>query len=149
MAKMTLKMQRFADEYVICGNVTQAYLAAYAKQSPGSAYSNGKKLLEKYEVKEYIEKRLEEIQSEKVADAREVMEYLTSVLRGEAVSKELVIEGTGNGYSEARAVDKRPSEKDRLKAAELLGKRYSLYTDRVDIEANVPVVIMGYDDIED
>ena len=149
MAKMTLKMQRFADEYVICGNVTQAYLAAYKKQSPGSAYSNGKKLLEKYEVKKYIEKRLEEIQSEKVADAREVMEYLTRVMRGEAISEEIVVEGTGEGCSEARTMEKHPSEKDRLKAADLLGKRYGLFTDRIDIEANVPVVIMGYDDVED
>ena len=149
LGKLTLKNKRFADEYVICGNVTQAYLAAYASQSEKSAYSNGKKLLEKYEVKEYIEERLEEIQSEKIADAKEVMEYLTSVMRGEAVSEEIVVEGCGDGFSEARPIDKHPSEKDRLKAAELLGKRYALYTDKVDIDANVPVVIMGYDDVPD
>ena len=77
------------------------------------------------------------------ADQDEVLKYLTSVLRGESLSTEIVIEGLGNGVSEARTMDKTPSEKDKLKAAELLGKRYGLYTDKVetdiDMELNISI----------
>ena len=149
MSGLRIKQRQFCDEYVICGNATEAYLKVYAKQSRASAEANARRLLGNDSVKKYIENRLEEIQSEKVADAREVMEYLTKVMRGEAISEEIVVEGTGEGCSEARTMEKRPSEKDRLKAADLLGKRYGLFTDKIDIEANVPVVIMGYDDVDD
>ena len=62
---------------------------------------------------------MEEIHNEKTADAQEVIEYLTSVLRGKSSSTEIVVEGTGDGCSEARTIEKAPSEKERLKAAEL------------------------------
>ena len=68
---------------------------------------------------------------------------MTSVLRGESLSTEIVVEGTGEGCSEARTMTKQPSEKDKLKAAELLGKRYGLYTDKietdVDMELNISI----------
>lgn len=79
------------------------------------------------DLKSYIDEKLEEISSEKVADAKEVMEYLTSVLRGETESEIVVIEGTGEGCSDARRMTKKPAEQERLKAAELLGKRYGLF----------------------
>ena len=69
------------------------------------------------------------------------MEYLTLVLRGGSQSTEIVVEGTGKGRSEARAVEKTPSEKDRLKAAELLGKAYGLYTDRIGMDADMELNI--------
>lgn len=84
---------------------------------------------------------MEEIHNEKTADAQEVIEYLTSVLRGESSSTEIVVEGTGDGCSEARTIEKAPSEKERLKAAELLGKRYGLYTDKVDLDADAELHI--------
>ena len=84
-----------------------------------------------------------------IADQDEILQYLTSVIRGESVSEEIVVEATGNGYSEARPVDKGPSEKDKLKAAELLGKRYGLYSEKVDVSMQTPVVIMGYEDIKE
>ena len=62
------------------------------------------------------------------------MEYLTSVLRGKSSSEEIVVEGCGDGYSEAKIMEKGPSEKERLKAAELLGRRFGLYTDKVEIQ---------------
>ena len=84
---------------------------------------------------------MEEIHNEKTADAQEVIEYLTSVMRGESTSEEIVVEGTGDGCSEARAIEKAPSEKDRLKAAELLGKRYGLYTDKVEMDTDLDLNI--------
>ena len=69
------------------------------------------------------------------------MEYLTAVLRGESRSEEIVVEGLGDGLSKAKTMEKAPSEKDRLKAAELLGKRYSLFTDKVEMEADMELNI--------
>ena len=80
------------------------------------------------EIKAYIDEQLERIRSEKTAEAQEVMEYLTAVMRGDSESEVVVVEGCGDGCSEARRIKKAPDEKDRLKAAELLGKRYGLFT---------------------
>ena len=70
------------------------------------------------------------------------MEYLTSVLRGESQSEIVIVEGCGDGYSEAKRMDKSPDEKERLKAAELLGRRYGLFKADVNLEVE-PVVIVN------
>ena len=140
---MTDKQRKFADEYLIDCNATRAYKAAYPKiKSDEAARVNGCKLLTKTNIKAYIDGQLEKISSEKIADATEVMEYLTSVLRGKSSSEVVVVEGCGDGYSEARRIDKAPDEKERLKAAELLGKRYGIFTDKVNLEVE-PVVIVN------
>lgn len=128
---MTEKQKRFADEYLIDLNATQAAIrAGYSKKT---AYSQGERLLKKVEVEKYIQERMKQLASEKVATAEEVIQYLTSVLRGEAKGEEIVVEGCGDGYSEAKTMMKAPSEKDKLKAAELLGKRYGLFKDKVEV----------------
>lgn len=134
---MTEKQKKFADEYLIDLNATRAYRAAYpAVKKDGTASAAATRMLKNVSVKDYINERLDKIHDQKTADAREVMEYLTSVMRGESRSEEIVVELVGDGMSEARSMQKAPSEKDRLKAAELLGKRYGLYTDRIDLEAD-------------
>lgn len=139
---MTEKQKLFADEYLIDLNATRAYRAVYKNiKNDGVARRNGSRLLTNADVRKYIDDRLEEIHNEKTADAKEVLEYLTSVLRGESQSEEIVVEGTGDGCSAARTMQKTPSEKDRLKAAELLGKRYGLYTDRIDMDADMDLNI--------
>jgi phage terminase small subunit len=77
------------------------------------------------------------------------MEYLTSVMRGESKSTVCVTVGTGDGKSEAQLVEKPPEEKERLKAAELLGRRYGLYTDKVDVNSAASVIISGENDLEE
>lgn len=139
---MTEKQKLFADEYLIDLNATRAYRAVYKNiKNDGVARRNGSRLLTNADIKKYIDERLDEIHNEKTADAQEVMEYLTSVLRGESTSEEIVVEGLGDGCSEARTMRKRPSEKDRLKAAELLGKRFGLYTDKVEMDADMDLNI--------
>lgn len=139
---MTEKQRLFADEYLIDLNATRAYRAVYKNiKNDGVARRNGSRLLTNADIKKYIDDRLEEIHNEKTADAQEVMEYLTAVLRGESTSEEIVVEGLGDGVSEARTMEKRPSEKDRLKAAELLGKRFGLYTDKVEMDADMDLNI--------
>lgn len=99
------------------------------------------RLLRNVKVKTYIDEQLERISSEKIADAKEVMEYLTSVLRGESLSEIVVVEGDGDGCSSARRMDKAPDEKEKLKAAELLGKRYGLFKDKVDLNASQVILV--------
>ena len=141
MDKLNDRQRRFADEYLIDLNAERAAIrAGYSKRyARGNAY----KLVANECIKEYIKKRMDEKEKELIADQDEVLKYLTSVLRGESLSTEIVVEGLGNGVSEARTMDKKPSEKDKLKAAELLGKRYGLYTDKVetdiDMELNISI----------
>ena len=117
---MTEKQKKFADEYLIDLNATRAYKVAYPSvKNDNTASAAAARLLRNVKVKSYIDERLAEIHDEKTADAKEVMEYLTAVMRGESTSEEIVVEGIGDGRSSARTVEKRPSEKDRLKAAEL------------------------------
>lgn len=139
---MTEKQKRFCDEYLIDCNATRAYKAVYRSiKSDEVARKAGSRLLTNVDVKKYITNRMEEIHNKKTADAQEVIEYLTSVLRGESTAQEIVVEGTGDGCSEARMMEKFPSEKERLKAAELLGKRYALFTDKVETDVDMDLNI--------
>lgn len=146
MAKLTEKQKRFCDEYLIDLNATQA--AIRAGYSGKYANTNASKLLQITTIKEFIKERMDEKEKKLIADQDEVLRYLTSVLRGESQSTEIVVEGKGDGISKARTMQKEPSEKDKLKAAELLGKRYSLFTDSMKLDVT-PVVIGGGDDLED
>lgn len=131
---MTEKQKIFADEYLIDLNATRAYRIAYPSvKKDEAARANASRLLTNANVKKYISDQLEKIHNQKTADAQEVIEYLTSVLRGESTSQEIVVEGIGDGMSKARTMEKGPSEKDRLRAAELLGKRYSLFTNKLEV----------------
>lgn len=139
--KLTIKQQRFADEYIISGNATEAAIkAGYAKRA---AYQQGAENLKKPHIREYIGERLDAINSDKIASQEEVLKYLTSVMRGESEAHEIVIEGEEVGVSTARIMGKPPSEKERIRAAELLGKRYGAFTDKIevgaDLELNVKV----------
>lgn len=147
---MTEKQQKFADEYIIDCNATRAYKAAYPNvKKDNVAAANGARLLRNDKVAAYIEEKLAEISSQKTASAQEVMEYLTSVMRGESESSVVVVEGYGEGCSEAKIIEKPPDEKERLKAAELLGRHYAIFTDKVKTEGAIPVVISGGEDLED
>lgn len=147
---MTEKQQKFADEYIIDCNATRAYKAAYPNvKKDNVAAANGARLLRNAKVAAYIEEKLAEISSQKTASAQEVMEYLTSVMRGESESSVVVVEGYGEGCSEAKIIEKPPDEKERLKAAELLGRHYAIFTDKVKTEGAIPVVISGGEDLED
>lgn len=140
---LTDKQRKFCDEYLIDLNATRAYKAAYPHvKSEGAARACASKLLTKANIKTYIDEQLDKINSEKTADAKEVMEYLTSVMRGESQAEIVVIEGTGNGCSDAKRMSKAPDEKERLKAAELLGRRYGLFKENVNLEVE-PVVLVN------
>ena len=141
---MTEKQKLFCDEYLIDLNGTRAYRTVYKTiKNDNVAGVRANKLLKQKDIAEYINKRLEEIHNENTADIQEVMEYLTSVMRG--MSKANVLALAGDGYQEVIA--KPPDEKERLKAAELLGKRFGMFRDNVDITSNGQTVIV--DDIDE
>ena len=140
---MTPRQQKFCDEYLISGNATDAAIkAGYSRKT---AKSIGQRLLTFVDLKQYIETELEKLHSAKIADAEEVMKYLTSVMRGEHT--EQVLKLVGEGVQTVTDID--VSAKERLKAAELIGKRYGLFTEKVGLEGAVPVIITGDDQLED
>ena len=144
--KLTAKQQRFCDEYLIDLNGTEAAIrAGYSKKTAAVIASEN---LKKPNIKKYIEERMAEKEKDLIADQDEVLKYLTSVLRGEGHEEMVVVEGCGDGYSRAAVVTRDICPKDRMKAAELLGKRYSLFKDSVKLDVT-PVVIGGDDDLED
>ncbi len=132
---MTEKQKRFVDEFLIDLNATQA--AVRAGYSAETAYSIGAENLKKPEIKRAIEEQLQQIHNARTADAQEIIEYLTSVMRGESTAQVVVVEGEGEGCSAARTMEKAPDEKERLRAAELLGKRFGIFTDKSEINANI------------
>lgn len=129
MAKLTEKQKLFCENYLMTMNAVDAYLAVYKNcKSRDNASKHASRLLALPHIRAYVDTCLEKAHSNKVADIQEVMEYLTSVMRGETSSEEVMVIGTGEGCSEPCKVSKAPSEKERLKAAELIGKRYALFT---------------------
>lgn len=140
---MTDKQKRFCDEYLIDLNATQAAIrAGYSKKT---ADRIGNENLKKLEVQTYLSERMNEKQSELIASQDEVLRFLTSVLRGE--EKEQTLKMADVGVQEIAEIN--VSTKDRLRAAELLGKAYGAFREKVDVTGNVPVVITGGDDLED
>lgn len=140
---LTAKQQRFCDEYLIDLNATQAAIrAGYSKKT---AYSQGQRMLKNAEVESYLDEQIERIHNEKTADAQEVIEYLTAVMRGDHTEQTPIF--IGDGIQKITDID--VSAKDRLKAAELLGKRYNLFTDKMKVDVALPVVISGDDELED
>jgi len=133
------KQKRFCEEYLVDCNATQA--AIRTGYSEKTARAIGQRLLTNVDIKKYIDQQLQKLKNEKIADAQEVLEYLTSVMRGE--QKEQVALLTGEGVQDL--VQKDVSAKDRLKAAELIGKRYALFTEKVELQGETTVQIV--DDI--
>lgn len=152
---MTEKQKRFCDEYLTDLNATQAAVrAGYSKKT---AYSIGEENLRKPEIKEYIEKRMAEKESRLIANQDEVMRYLTAVMRREKMESVVVTLNTEktsyvpdeNGTMRKQTVKQEipqiieiPAQlRDANKAAELLGKAYGIYTDKVDVDADMDLNI--------
>lgn len=125
--KLTEKQRRFVDYYVETGNKTEA--AKKAGYSEKTAASIGDENLRKPAIKAAIDARLRELEDKRIAKADEVMQFLTSTLRGEVKEERVVVEGTGEGRSDARIIKVQVSARDRLEAAKSLLKRYPMQLD--------------------
>ena len=145
--KLTEKQKRFADYYIETGNATEsARRAGYKGKNLNNVASEN---LAKVGVKSYIDEKLKVLENERTASAKEVLEFLTKSMRGELEEEVVVVEGTGDGTSEARKIKKQIGLRERIKSAELIGKRYRLFTDKVEVEGVVPVMIVGESELEE
>lgn len=129
--KLTPKQKAFCDYYLELGNATEAAIkAGYNKKT---ARQIGSMNLTKVDIKQYIEERLKSIEDARIAKGEEVLQYLTRVMRGEE--------------KDQFGLD--ASLQDRTKCAELLGKRYRLFVDKIEADVNQTVVFTGEDELED
>ena len=130
------RQQLFVTEYVKDMNATKA--AERAGYSKRTAYSQGQRLLKNVEIKKAVDKLLLKVRKNNVADAVEIEEYLTSVMRGEMKETEMI----NVGNFEQELVEVPAKQTTRIKAAELLGKRYAMWTDKQEIDLNQQVVFV-------
>lgn len=148
--KLTEKQRAFCDYYIESLNATESYKKAYPNVTKQrTAESAGNRLLSNVEVRKYIDEQLQKMQSNRIADATEVLEYLTKGMRQELEEEVVVTVNKGEFTSEPQIIKKKISIKDSNKCAELLGKRYRLFTDKVEADVNQVVVFTGEDDLED
>lgn len=139
---MTDKQQIFADEWLKDMNGARAYKVAYPRvKKDATARANASRLLTNANIKAYIDEQLEKMRDERTADAQEVIEYLTSVMRGEQTETVATSKGL---FREVEV-----GAKDRIKAAELIGKRHALFTDKVDLQTGDIVIKVGEWDGDD
>lgn len=113
---MNVRQQKFCDYYLQSGNATEAAIkAGYSKKT---AYSIGQRLLKNVEIEKYLSEHQQKAHNSRIATAEEVLEFLSGTMRNEEIGR-----------------------KERLKAAELLGKRYALFEDRRETDNQTPVNI--------
>lgn len=144
MAKLTAKQQLFCDEYLIDLNATQA--AIRAGYSAKYAHTNASKLLQITTIRDFINKRMAEKEDALIAKQDEVLKYFTSVMRGKSTSSVLARDEMGAD----RVIEKPPDEKEKLKAAEQMGKYYALFTEKVEQDVDLELHIkIDYGDGED
>lgn len=107
MEGLTPKQKAFADEYLKCGNAAEAYRSAGYKNFK-SASVEGTKTLKNPKVSAYIAERQKQIEDARIADVSEVLQFFSSVMRGEVKD----------------AFDMEVGVSDRLSAGRELMKRY-------------------------
>lgn len=149
---MTIKQKKFADEYIKTGNATQS--AINAGYSEKTARKIGSENLTKPDIKAYIDERMKKLEEEAIADQKEILKGLTRQARREEKEYQVVViqkpsyDDNGNflGMEQTPQVVEVPTQnKDSIKAWELLGKRYQMFTDKVDINSTEGIKII--DDI--
>lgn len=119
--KLTEKQKRFIDYYIETANATES--AKRAGYSSKTAKNIGAENLTKLNY--LIQERLQQLENNRIASQEEVLQYLTKVMRGEE--------------KDQFGLD--ASLQDRTKCAELLGKRYGTFKEKVEVAGNIPVVI--------
>ena len=140
---MNAKQKRVCDEYLVDCHATQA--AVRAGYSARTANEQAARLLANVSIKAYIDEKMERLHNERTADAQEVLEYLTAVMRGQQTEQTLI--SIGDGVQKIGNIE--VGARDRLKAAELIGKRFGLFKEGLELAGAVPVVIAGEAELED
>lgn len=145
---MTEKQKRFVEAYMKTGNGRQAYIDAGYSSSKGSVDVNASRLLNSDKVQNYIQEISEQIKNDAIADITEMQIKLTEIIRGMSTEEVVVLVGVGGGRTEPRVIEKKPSLKEVLKACDLMLKVSGAYTQKIQVEGAVPIVISGGDELE-
>ena len=143
MGKLNVKQEAFCLHYARTGNATESYKkAGYNPKTERSVYASSNQLLKNPKVKERLQELAEEIASEKIANIKEIQEYLTSVMRGESKADVLARDDLGAD----RVIKKHPDEKERIKAAETLAKMQGAFDNKTPLNVIVPVIVDDCDE---
>lgn len=149
IALLNVKQEAFCLHYAQTGNATESYKkAGYDAKSEGAVYSGANRLLKNAKVQARLAELSDELASEKIANIKEIQERLTSILRGETQEEQVVVEGCGDGVSEAKIVKRQPQLKDMIKAGEILAKMQGGFDNKTNISVVIPV-FGGEDGLED
>ena len=144
MSKLNEKQKAFADYYIESLNATESYAKAY-ECSYNTARTNGARLLAKANIKNYIDEVMSAKDESRIASQDEILQILTDIARG--ITEEEVVQFSQLG--EELRTTRKPTIKDRMKASELLGKRYRMWVDKVEADVSQQVIFEGEDMLED
>lgn len=140
IALLNVKQEAFCLHYAKTGNATESYkIAGYNCKNDAVVAASAVRLLNQVKVKARLAELAEELAGEKIANIKEVQERLTSILRGELQEEQIVVEGCGDGVSEAKIIKRQPQLKDVIKAGETLAKMQGGFDNTVKMELTVPV----------
>ena len=147
---LTPKQEKFCIEYAKCGKARQAYISAgYKHKKDSTTDVNACRLLKNDKVKARLAELYEAAKNEAIADVQEMQEVLTKIIRQELTEETIVTEGTGDGCSEARLMDKTPAIKDVISAINTLGKMQGLFVDKVETDVDMALTVnIDYGDEE-
>ncbi|HEM2864649.1 terminase small subunit [Streptococcus suis] len=126
-----MKQRKFIDEYIICGNATEAAIkAGYSQKTAGMA---GSENLKKPYIKSAIDERLMALESQKIAKQDEILRVFTSILRQELTEE---VTELNQVTGEFVTIEKRPSIAEVIKAGSELMKRYptALELQKIELE---------------
>lgn len=142
---LTPRQERFCKEYMIDLNATQA--AIRAGYSARCAHVTGSQLLANPKISEYLQELMNEKDASLIASSDEVLQRLTSILRGQVGNHRVIktrdVDEDGNSVITDKIIELPPDACDISRAAELLGKRYGLYTDKVEAAVDLSGAAMA------
>lgn len=146
---LSVKQEKFCLEYAKLGNARQAYInAGYSKNKDSTVDVNACRLLKNDKVKARLAELAKEAENNAIADIQEMQEKLTEIIRQTLEEEVIVVEGSGEGCSDARKINKKPAIKDVINAINTLGKMQGAFKDKVELEVAIPV-FTGEDELEE
>ena len=135
------RQRKFADYYIETLNAERS--AIRAGYSERTARGHAHKMLQNVAIKKYIDESMEKHQEKRIADQEEILLFLSDVIRGKATGKDKL----GLGQGAEKVIDRKPNLQERIRAAEQLGKRYAMWTDKVDqTNTNIEINVGEWDD---
>ena len=141
--KLNPKQEKFCCEFVKSGNAGGSYQKIYGTSNSATAATNANRLLKNADIQSRLKEIQDELASTKIANARELQERLTQVIRREIAEEQILPSG--------ERVQKQVGIRDMIRAVELLCRIQGLFINRseVDLKTATPIVIAGGDCLVD